>query len=63
MLRRSRVVNDRVHRSDRVHLIGELPGLAQIGEVTDDGGGPACHQILHRPEPGLAADQQCRQHI
>jgi hypothetical protein len=46
LLEDGRVVDDRVHRTDRVDLIGDAPRLASTRKIPDDDGGRALRQIV-----------------
>jgi hypothetical protein len=45
------VVDDRVHRPEAVHLVGDTARLLGVGEVPDDGHGAAVQEVAHGREP------------
>ena len=68
----SRVVDDRIERSQRVGCLGQPTGLRDAGEVANEDAGRAGHRVQRRPAPRRIAgvqhnlvplpDQQLRGH-
>ena len=47
----ARVVDDRIHSAEAVHLAGETARLVEVGDVADDGRGAATDEVADGLEP------------